>query len=151
MELVKSINRADFLALMFEAFDLAFKSQLRHHVSLFHGVEIVPLKWQEVNRATACPTYGFEGVIAPVYEYEDWVEFDVKSGDTIQKARDLGFSAAVCYNSVASNAIRTLGHRHVTDLTLDNLKFRSVVQDGGMEYDREGKGWHAFRFYFASY
>lgn len=151
MELVNASTGEKFVADMFKEFDSAFKSQLRHHVSLFYGVETVPLKWQEVSRTMPCPTYGFKGVIAPVYEYADWVTFDVKDGDTIQKARNLGFSAAVCYNSVASNAIRTLGHRHVTDLSLDNLKFHSGFQDGSMEYDREGKGWHAFRFYFASY
>ena len=80
-------------------------------------------------------------------EYADWLGFDLNLSETsgLNAGRDLGVAAAVLYNALVKNAKRR-GHKSVSRLCLNV----NAIVDGGMELDRKGKGWIAFRLLFES-
>jgi hypothetical protein len=87
---------------------------------------------------------------ALVDEYADWLGFDLNLSETsetsgLNAGRDLGVAAAVLYNALVKNAKRR-GHKSVSRLCLNV----NAIVDGGMELDRKGKGWIAFRLLFES-
>src|SRR5271155_259604 len=87
-------------------------------------------------------------------EYADWLGFDIgktPNPNTLiaqMKGRDLGIAAAVLYNTLVKNARLRLNHTHVSAVC---MKVNAILDNGGMELDREGKGWIAFRLLFRSY
>ena len=83
-----------------------------------------------------------------VVEYADWLGFDLYLSETsgLNAGHDLGVAAAVLYNALVKNAKRR-GHKSVSRLCLN---VNAIVDSGGMELDREGKGWIAFRLLFES-
>ena len=82
-----------------------------------------------------------------VSEYADWLGFDLNLSETsgLNAGHDLGVAAAVLYNALVKNAKRR-GHKSVSRVCLNV----NAIVDGGMELDREGKGWVAFRLRFES-
>ena len=80
-------------------------------------------------------------------EYADWLGFDLNLSETsgLNAGHDLGVAAAVLYNALVKNAKRR-GHKSVSRLCLNV----NAIVDGGMELDRKGKGWIAFRLLFES-
>ena len=82
-----------------------------------------------------------------VVEYADWRGFDLNLSETsgLNAGHDLGVAAAVLYNALVRNAKRR-GHKSVSRVCLNV----NAIVDGGMELDREGKGWIAFRLLFES-
>ena len=80
-------------------------------------------------------------------EYADWLGFDLNLLETsgLTAGHDLGVAAAVLYNALVKNAKRR-GHKSVSRLCLNV----NAIVDGGMELDRKGKGWIAFRLLFES-
>jgi hypothetical protein len=85
-------------------------------------------------------------------EYADWLGFDIgaESPNPLiaqMKARDLGIAAAILYNTLVKNARLRLNHTQVSSVC---MKVNAILDNGGMEFDREGKGWISFRLLFAS-
>jgi len=85
-------------------------------------------------------------------EYGDWLSFDIGAENpnpliAQMKGRDLGISAAVLYNALVKNARLKLNHTHVSSVWMKVIAF---LDRGGMDFDREGKGWISFRLLFAS-
>jgi hypothetical protein len=81
-------------------------------------------------------------------EYADYLNFDTAIPMSMVTAgHDLGVAAAVLYNVLVRNSSLRKGHRAVSRVT---MTVNSVVHDGGMEYNREGKGWIAFRMLYGS-
>jgi hypothetical protein len=86
-------------------------------------------------------------------EYADWFPFDIGKNENPNpliaqmKGRDLGIAAAVLYNTLVKNARLRLNHTQVSSVC---MKVNAILDNGGMEFDREGKGWISFRLLFAS-
>ena len=84
-------------------------------------------------------------------EYADWLGFDIgtKNPNPLiaqMKGRDLGIAAAVLYNTLVTNAVMR-NHKAVSSVC---MKVNCILDNGGMELDRKGKGWIAFRLLFES-
>ena len=85
-------------------------------------------------------------------EYADWLGFDIgtKNPNPLiaqMKGRDLGIAAAVLYNTLVKNAVMLKNHKAVSSVC---MKVNCILDNGGMELDREGKGWISFRLLFES-
>jgi hypothetical protein len=85
-------------------------------------------------------------------EYADWLGFDIGTENpnpliAQMKGRDLGIAAAVLYNALVKNAVMRKNHKAVSSVC---MKVNAILDNGGMEFDREGKGWISFRLLFAS-
>jgi hypothetical protein len=85
-------------------------------------------------------------------EYADWLGFDIgtKNPNPLiaqMKGRDLGIAAAVLYNTLVKNAEMRKNHKAVSSVC---MKVNAILDNGGMDFDREGKGWISFRLLFAS-
>jgi hypothetical protein len=85
-------------------------------------------------------------------EYADWLGFDIGTETpnpliAQMKGRDLGIAAAVLYNTLVKNAVMRKNHKAVSSVC---MKVNAILDNGGMELDREGKGWIAFRLLFES-
>ena len=85
-------------------------------------------------------------------EYADWLGFDIgtKNPNPLiaqMKGRDLGIAAAVLYNTLVKNAVMRKNHKAVSSVC---MKVNAILENGGMELDREGKGWISFRLLFES-
>ena len=85
-------------------------------------------------------------------EYADWLGFDIGTETpnpliAQMKGRDLGIAAAVLYNTLVKNAVMRKNHKAVSSVC---MKVNAILDNGGMELDREGKGWISFRLLFES-
>ena len=85
-------------------------------------------------------------------EYADWIGFDIGTETpnpliAQMKGRDLGIAAAVLYNTLVKNAVMRKNHKAVSSVC---MKVNAILDNGGMELDREGKGWISFRLLFES-
>ena len=85
-------------------------------------------------------------------EYADWLGFDIGTETpnpliAQMKGRDLGIAAAVLYNTLVKNAVMRKNHKAVSSVC---MKVNVILDNGGMELDREGKGWISFRLLFES-
>ena len=85
-------------------------------------------------------------------EYADWLGFDIGTETpnpliAQMKGRDLGIAAAVLYNTLVKNAVMRKNHKAVSSVC---MKVNCILDNGGMELDREGKGWISFRLLFES-
>ena len=87
-------------------------------------------------------------------EYADWLGFDIDIKNpnpnpliAQMKGRDLGIAAAVLYNTLVKNAVMRKNHKAVSSVC---MKVNVILDNGGMELDREGKGWISFRLLFES-
>ena len=85
-------------------------------------------------------------------EYADWLGFDIGTETpnpliAQMKGRDLGIAAAVLYNTLVKNAVMLKNHKAVSSVC---MKVNCILDNGGMELDREGKGWISFRLLFES-
>ena len=85
-------------------------------------------------------------------EYADWLGFDIGTETpnpliAQMKGRDLGIAAAVLYNTLVKNAVMRKNHKAVSSVC---MKVNAILDNGGMELDRGGKGWISFRLLFES-
>jgi len=85
-------------------------------------------------------------------EYADWLDFDIGTETpnpliAQMKGRDLGIAAAVLYNTLVKNAVMRKNHKAVSSVC---MKVNAILDNGGMDLDREGKGWISFRLLFES-
>lgn len=85
-------------------------------------------------------------------EYADWIGFDIGTENpnpliAQMKGRDLGIAAAVLYNTLVKNAVMQKNHKAVSSVC---MKVNAILDNGGVELDREGKGWISFRLLFES-
>ena len=85
-------------------------------------------------------------------EYADWLGFDIGTETpnpliAQMKGRDLGIAAAVLYNTLVKNAVMRKNHKAVSSVC---MKVNCILDNGGMELDRDGKGWISFRLLFES-
>ena len=74
---------------------------------------------------------------------------DMTDEEIRQVGSTLGAGAAILYNACVKDSYMRLKHRHVS--SINNLKVNSIISDGGIEIDREGKGWISFRLLYSSY
>ena len=85
-------------------------------------------------------------------EYADWLGFDIGTETpnpliAQMKGRDLGIAAAVLYNTLVKNAVMRKNHKAVSSVC---MKVNCILDNCGMELDRDGKGWISFRLLFES-
>ena len=116
-----------------EAFETAFNRHLRQELT--ERLNLFDIDPKELS---------LEG------EFADWLGFDINkdANSPIIAGQTLGASAAILYNSHVKNAYQRRGHKSIGRPC---LKVNAILDNGGMEFDREGKGWISFRMLFASH
>ena len=95
--------------------------------------------------------YDIEAPAQGIANYAEYLPLhrDMTDEEVRQVGSILGASAAILYNACVKDSYMRLKHRHVS--SINNLKVNSMIADGGMEFDREGEGWIAFRLLYSSY
>ena len=108
-------------------------------------------------RPLTCVTFEIDtqDKVSLLGEYADWLGFDIDIKNpnpnpliAQMKGRDLGIAAAVLYNTLVKNAVMRKNHKAVSSVC---MKVNVILDNGGMELDREGKGWISFRLLFGSH
>ena len=95
--------------------------------------------------------YNIEVPSPDIAEYGDYLNLnrDMTDEEVRRVGSTLGAGAAILYNACVKDSYMRLKHMHVS--SPNNLKVNSIISDGGMEFDREGKGWISFRLLYSSY
>ena len=95
--------------------------------------------------------YNIEAPSPNIAEYGDYLNLnrDMTDEEVRRVGSTLGAGAAILYNACVKDSYMRLKHTHVS--SPNNLKVNSIISDGGIEFDREGKGWISFRLLYSSY
>jgi hypothetical protein len=82
-------------------------------------------------------------------EYADWLPLNINVSieQPVSAGYNLGVASAVLYNALVRNAELRKNHKAVSSIC---MKVNAILDNGGMELDREGTGWISFRLLFAS-
>jgi hypothetical protein len=118
-----------------EAFEAAFNAHLRKELT--KGAALFDI---DLNKGTFPYLEG---------EFAEHICFDINesSASPVEAGKNLGIAAALLYNAHVKNATMRRGHQNISQVC---MKVNAIVDNGGMDYTQEGKGWIAFRLFFAS-